>query len=158
MFHPYSSAVSFYITLVRLLTYPNRLDRSRSHRILWLLEELNVPYQLKLWKRGSDFFADPKLKEVHPLGKSPVIEVQSPGSEKPIVIAESAAIVEYIVDYYGQSMVPKRYKDGQENQIGGETEEWLRYRQLMHYAEGSLMTLMMQALVITRMISIPFYL
>jgi len=108
------------------------LDRSRSHRIMWLLEELNVPYELKLWKRGKDFMADPKLKEIHPLGKSPVITIESPAASKPIVIAESAAIVEYIIDYYGQSMVPKRYQEGKEGQIGGETEAWLRNRQLLH--------------------------
>jgi len=99
--------------------------------------------------------ADPALKEVHPLGKSPVITVETPASPKPIVIAESAAIVEYIVDYYGQSMIPKRYQEGREGEIGGETESWLRYRQLMHYAEGSFMTIMMQALVVLRIQNAP---
>ena len=92
--------------------------------------------------------ADPKLKEIHPLGKSPVIEIQSPATTKPIVIAESGAIVEYIIDHFGSSMTPTRWQEGKENQIGGETESWLRNRQLMHYAEGSLMPYMVLTLVV----------
>lgn len=91
--------------------------------------------------------AGPDLKAVHPLGKSPVISVQVPG-KPPLVIAESAAIVEYIVDYYAPHWIPKRYSAGQEAKIACETEEWLRYRQFMHYAEGSLMTLLIVTLVV----------
>ena len=111
---------------------------------------MNVPYELKLWKRGKDFLAPKELRDVHPLGKSPVITIERQEST-PIVIAESGAIVEYIVDYFGASMTPKRYEEGKEGRIGGETESWLRYRQLMHYAEGSLMSLMMQAMIISSM-------
>ena len=124
------------------------LEVSRSHRILWLLEELQIPYELKTYKRGKDMLADPKLKEVHPLGKSPVITVETPGAEKPLVIAESAAIVEYLCDYYGKWLVPKRYREGKEDQIGGESESWTRYRFFMHYAEGSIMPLMLMALIV----------
>ena len=54
----------------------DRLEVSRSHRILWLLEELKIPYELKTWKRGPDRRADPKLKDIHPLGKSPVVTIE----------------------------------------------------------------------------------
>ena len=76
-----------------------RLEVSRSHRILWLLEELQVPYELKTYKRGKDKMAPPELKEVHPLGKSPVITVEVPGRSQPLVLAESAAITEYLCKY-----------------------------------------------------------
>jgi glutathione S-transferase len=69
----------------------HHLDRSRSHRILWLLEELDVPYEIKEYKRDKEtLLAPPELKKVHPLGKSPVIE----NTETREVIAESGAIVE----------------------------------------------------------------
>lgn len=133
------------------------LEVSRSHRILWLLEELGVPYELKTYKRGKDKLADPKLKEVHPLGKSPVITVEAPGAEKPLVIAESGAIAEYLCDYYGKWLIPKRYREGQEDRIGGESESWLRHRFFMHYAEGSIMPLMLMAyLVSSRAFYSPF--
>jgi glutathione S-transferase len=115
------------------------LERSRSHRILWLLEELNVDYDLKTYKRLPTMLAPDELKEVHPLGKSPVIGVQGPGQSKPRVIAESALIVEYISDHFGENLIPKRWPEGKEKQLGEETEAWLRYRYFMHYAEGSLM-------------------
>jgi len=68
----------------------HHLDRSRSHRILWLLEELNVPYEIKEYKRNKDMLAPPELKKIHPLGKSPVIE----NTETKDIIAESGAITE----------------------------------------------------------------
>lgn len=120
---------------------------SRSHRILWLLEELGVSYDLKIWKRGRDGLADPKLKQIHPLGKSPVITIENPGTSEPIVIADSAAIVEYLCDYYGQNLVPQRYVDGQQGRIGTESEAWIRNRFYLHYAEGSLMPLMVMSLI-----------
>ncbi|KAK3076877.1 hypothetical protein LTS18_011752, partial [Coniosporium uncinatum] len=94
------------------------LTQSRSHRILWLLEELKLDYDLKIYKRGSDMLAPPELKQVHPLGKSPVINVQVPGVEEPMVIAESGAIVEYLTEYFGKWMIPVRYPEGKEGQIG----------------------------------------
>lgn len=71
---------------------------------------------------------------------------------KPIVLAESGLIMEYLVDHYpeGHKLVPKRWQDGKENTIGGETEAWLRYRYYMHYAEGSLMPILVFALVLSR--------
>ena len=128
------------------------LEKSRSHRILWLLEELNVDYELKTYKR-VDMFAPPELKEIHPLGKSPVIGIQAPGQSQTRVLAESALIVEYITDYFGKKMVPIRWPEGkdQSNGFGEETEEWMRYRYLMHYVEGSLMPLMLVAVLMDRM-------
>lgn len=75
----------------------HHLDKSRSHRILWLLEELSVPYEIKEYKRNTEtMLAPPELKQIHPLGKSPVIENTETGD----VIAESGAIVEV----YSQGM------------------------------------------------------
>jgi glutathione S-transferase len=92
--------------------------------------------------------APPELKQIHPLGKSPVVEVIPPGSSTPIVLAESAAITEYFCDYYGKWLVPTRYREGKDGQVGCETESWLRYRMLMHYAEGSLMPNLLMALMV----------
>jgi glutathione S-transferase len=69
----------------------HHLDKSRSHRILWLLEELNVSYEIKSYKRNKEtMLAPPELKRIHPLGKSPVIE----NTETKEIVAESGAIVE----------------------------------------------------------------
>lgn len=125
-----------------------RLEVSRSHRILWLLEEIGINYELKTYKRTKAGLAPPGLKEVHPLGKSPVLTIEPPGSTTPIVLAESAAITEYLCDYFGKWLVPQRYRDGKDGQIGGETESWLRFRMLMHYAEGSLMPFMLLGIVV----------
>ncbi|KAI6712228.1 hypothetical protein PZA11_002265 [Diplocarpon coronariae] len=138
------------------------LEQSRSQRILWLLEELKVDYELKIYHRDpKTHLAPPELKEVHALGKSPVISVQVPGASKPVIIAESAFIIEYLLDHFGNgsSLLPKRYQEGQEGRLGGETEEWMRYRYFMHYAEGSLMTLMVLALVVGQIkgAPVPFF-
>ncbi|ETN42579.1 uncharacterized protein HMPREF1541_01736 [Cyphellophora europaea CBS 101466] len=134
------------------------LEVSRSHRILWLLEELQIPYELKTYKRGKDKLAPPELKKVHPLGKSPVITIETSNSNEPLVLAESAAIVEYLCDYYGKHLVPKRYKDGEDGRVGGETESWLRYRFFMHYAEGSIMPYMVFSLIPgIRNAPVPFF-
>lgn len=83
--------------------------------------------------------APPEMKEIHPLGKSPLLTVEVEGASAPLVLAESANIVEYLVGHYGNRLVPKQYQDGKDGQVGGETEEWMRYRYYMHYAEGTLM-------------------
>ncbi|KAF8124865.1 hypothetical protein K438DRAFT_1892667 [Mycena galopus ATCC 62051] len=103
------------------------LERSRAQRVLWLLEETRVPYEIKTYKRDPKTeFADPELKAVHPLGKSPV----------------SALIIEYLCEHFGPSLIPLKWKDGCEGKVGGETKAYMRYRYFMHYAEGSLMSLM----------------
>jgi glutathione S-transferase len=109
----------------------HHLNNSRSQRILWLLEELGVPYEIVKYQRGTPVpFAPPELKAVHPLGKSPVLE------DGKRVIAESGAEVEYIIDTYGKGkMKPK----------AGSDEYW-RYIEWMHYAEGSAMLPLLLAL------------
>ncbi|KAI9838048.1 MAG: hypothetical protein M1819_006202 [Sarea resinae] len=127
------------------------LEKSRAQRILWLLEEAKAPYELKTYKRGKDFLADPELKKIHPLGKSPIISVESPATTKPVVLAESGLITEYISEYFGPWLIPRKYQEGKEGQIGGETEAFLRYRYYMHYAEGSLMSFLLITFFIDRM-------
>ncbi|KAJ9193855.1 hypothetical protein DTO166G4_114 [Paecilomyces variotii] len=132
------------------------LEQSRSQRIVWLLEELNLSYNLKTFKRGSDMLAPPELKSVHPLGKSPVISIEAPATSKPLVIAESGSIVEYLCEHFGgERLIPKRYAQGKEGQIGGESESWLRYRFYMHYAEGSLMPFLVIALLVNKIRNAP---
>jgi glutathione S-transferase len=90
-----------------------------------------------------------ELKEVHPLGKSPVITVEgSDGTSK--VIAETAVIVEYLTEHFGKQLIPTRYALGKEDQPTGETEEWSRYRYFMHHAEGSFMPFLVMTLVFGR--------
>lgn len=109
----------------------HHLNNSRSQRILWLLEELGTPYEIVKYQRMSPVpFAPPELKAVHPLGKSPVLE------DGKRVIAESGAEVEYIIDTYGKGkMKPK----------AGSDDYW-RYVEWMHYAEGSAMLPLLMAL------------
>ena len=116
----------------------HHLETSRSQRILWLLEELEVPYQLELYRRNpATRLAPPELKRVHPLGKSPVI------TDDGEVIAESGAIIEYLVEKYGAA----RGGDlaGLEPRRG--TAEYRQCRYWMHYAEGSLMNWLVMKLV-----------
>ncbi|KAJ7125229.1 glutathione S-transferase [Mycena epipterygia] len=117
------------------------LNKSRSQRILWLLEELNLSYDIKTYKRDANMLAPPELKAVHGLGKAPVITV---GDR---TVAESALIVEYLCDHFGPQLIPPKWKDGCEGKVDGETEAYMRYRYYMHYAEGSLMSTMMMALI-----------
>ena len=116
----------------------HHLETSRSQRILWLLEELGLPYQLKIYPRDKfTKLAPPELKKVHPLGKSPVI------TDGKVVVAESGAIIEYLVETYGA-------------QASGElahlepargTPAHRQCRFWMHYAEGSLMSWLVMKLV-----------
>ena len=97
-----------------------------------------MEYELKTYKR-KNMLAPPELKHIHPLGKSPIISVQAEGMSEPLILAESGSIIEYIIDHFGPQLTPKRYEEGKEGLVGGETEEWIRYRYFMHYGEGSLM-------------------
>jgi glutathione S-transferase len=135
---------------LRKLADKIRLEQSRSQRILWLLEELKLPYELEIFHRNKQtMLAGPELKKVHALGKSPVISVAAPGSTEPIIIAESGFIVEYLLDHFGQNstLAPKRWKEGQEGKIGGETEQWMRFKYYLHYAEGTIMPFMLIKLI-----------
>ncbi|KAH9872293.1 hypothetical protein IAQ61_005128 [Plenodomus lingam] len=123
------------------------LDKSRGQRIVWLLEELNLEYDIKVYKRNEAGRAGPELKKVHPLGKSPTIGITPAGSDKEIIIAESETIVEYISEHFGKQLIPNRYPEGKEGEVGAETDEWMRYKFLMDYAEGSLFTILIVALI-----------
>ena len=127
---------------------PTRLEKSRSQRILWLLAEPHLTYDIKTHKRES-MLAPASLKKVHPLGKIPILTIETADrpEAKHLVLAESACIVEYLIDHFGPWMAPARYGKGEgkvgegkgEGKVGTETESWMRYRYYMHYAEGSLM-------------------
>lgn len=137
-----------------MLTYGLRLDQSRSQRILWLLEELKVPYELEIFHRNKQtMLAPPELQKIHPLGKSPVIMVTPPpGGGEPVVLAESGYMTQFLVDHLpeGKKLMPQRWRDGMEGKVGGETEGWRRYQYYMHYCEGSLMPILVMCIVIGR--------
>ena len=112
----------------------HHLENSRSQRILWLLEELGLPYEVRHYKRDAKTMLAPsELKRVHPLGKSPVIEDEGQ------VLAETGAIVEYLVEKAGRLGPPAN------------REAVLRYRHFLHYAEGSMMPPLLALLVINRL-------
>jgi len=116
----------------------HHLETSRSQRVLWLLEELGVPYEIKLYKRDPKTrLAPAALKAVHPLGKSPVI---TDGNE---TIAESGAILEYLVERYGD----KAQGELAHLQPALGTPAYRQARFWMHYAEGSLMNWLVMKLV-----------
>ncbi|KAH8170728.1 palmitoyltransferase ERF2 [Sarocladium implicatum] len=135
-------------------------ENSRVHRTIWLLEELKVPYDVEIFRRNpSTFLAPPELAKVHTLGKSPVVSVTPPGEgAEPLMLAESGFISTYLCDHFpeGKRLVPQKWKDGMEGKFGGETEEWLRYEFLMHYAEGSLMPPLVMSLVFKMKAGSPF--
>lgn len=113
----------------------HHLNNSRSQRILWLLEELELPYEIRRYQRQASMLAPDALKKVHPLGKAPVI------SDGDRVVAESGAILEYLAG---------RYDLQQQFSPQGE-EETLQSRYWLHYAEGSLMPLVVMRLIFSRM-------
>lgn len=110
----------------------HHLENSRSQRILWLLEELGTPYRIEHYKRDpATMLAPPELEAVHPLGKSPII------TDGDTVVAESGAIIEYLVERHGQGRL--RPPDG--------SPERLRYTYWLHFAEGSAMPPLLMKLV-----------
>jgi len=116
----------------------HHLETSRSQRVLWLLEELGVPYEIKVYKRDPRTrLAPPELKKVHPLGKSPVI------TDGDLVVAESGAILEYLAERYGS----QGQGDVAQLLTTPGTPEHLQLRFWMHYAEGSLMNWLVMKLV-----------
>ena len=115
---------------------------------MWLLEECkNVDWDVKIYKRKADMLAPEDLKKVSPLGKSPVVEVSSSATTKPLILSESGFITEYLADHFAQQLVPKKYEEGKEGVPGGETESWRRYHYYLHYAEGTLMPMLMLAFI-----------
>jgi len=119
----------------------HHLNNSRSQRLLWLLEELGVPYDIKRYQRDpKTMLAPPELRQVHPLGKSPVI------TDGEVTLAESGAIMEYVLEKYGRGRLMPR----------AGTPERLRYTFWMHFAEGSAMPPLVMKLVLDRMARAPF--
>jgi glutathione S-transferase len=132
-------------------SHSSRLNGSRAQSTLWLLEELQIPYELEIHHRQKNMLAPPSLKKLHPLGKSPLVSITPPDASEPIILAESAFITQYMCDHFpkGKALVPTRWKDGQEGKVGGETEEWMRYEYLMNYIEGSFMFTMVLNFILT---------
>jgi glutathione S-transferase len=118
----------------------HHLENSRSQRILWLLEELGLDYEIKKYKRDPvTSLAPPELASLHPLGKAPMI------TDGEITIAESGAIIEYLV---------RKYDDGQ-LRPDPDSPAGLSYTYWLHYAEGTFMPLMILSLIISRIETAP---
>src|SRR3979409_1271889 len=114
----------------------HHLNNSRSQRVLWLLEELGLEYEIRRYQRDpKTMLAPPSLRAVHPLGKSPVI------TDGALTLAESGAIIEYLVDRYGAGRLAPATG----------TPERLRYTYWLHYAEGSAMPPLLLKLLFTLM-------
>jgi glutathione S-transferase len=119
----------------------HHLNNSRSQRILWLLEELGLDYEIKKYQRDAKtMLAPPELRAIHPLGKSPVI------TDGDTMVAESGAIIEYLTERYGsgKNLVP-----------AAGTPDKLRYTYFLHYAEGSAMTPLLMKLVFDKVATSP---
>jgi glutathione S-transferase len=113
----------------------HHLNNSRSQRILWLLEELGVPYEIRKYQRDAKTsLAPPELLKIHPLGKSPVV------TDGDLTLAESGAIIEYLVERYGNgALVPP-----------AGSPERRRYTYWLHFAEGTAMSPLLMKLVFNR--------
>ncbi|CAE6507524.1 unnamed protein product [Rhizoctonia solani] len=109
----------------------HHLNDSRSQRILWLLEELEVPYEIKKWERTAEKLAPAELKKIHPLGTAPVIQ------DGDLVLAESGAIVEYLITKYGNG----RFTPSEAG--------WVSNLYYTHYAEGTLMPHLVNLIIFT---------
>ncbi|NVK38743.1 MAG: glutathione S-transferase [Gammaproteobacteria bacterium] len=119
----------------------HHLNNSRSQRILWLMEELGIEYKIEFYQRDPiTILAPQSLKDVHPLGKSPVISDDQTG----ITLAESGAIIEYLIAQYGPEFKPE-----------ANTSEYWQYLYWLHFSEGSLMPPMVMRLVFMKMQSAP---
>ncbi|MEO7851814.1 MAG: glutathione S-transferase [Rubrivivax sp.] len=114
----------------------HHLNDSRSQRVLWLLEELNLPYEIKHYQRDATTrLAPPALKEVHMLGKSPVL------SDGPRTLIESGAIIDYVIRHHG----------GAHLQPAAGSDDAEVYQQWLHYAEGSAMLPLLLKLYVSRL-------
>ena len=128
----------------RTMITVHHLNNSRSQRVLWLLEELGLPYEIKKYQRDAKtMLAPPELAKVHPLGKSPVI------TDDALTVAETGAIVEYVIERYGNGRLAPA--------IG--SPERLRWRYWMHFAEGSAMPPLLLKLIFERIkvTPMPFF-
>ena len=122
----------------------HHLERSRSHRILWLFEELGLDYEIEEYKRNpATFRADPALRKIHPLGKAPIV------TDGDRVVAETGRVIEYMLEAHG---------DGRLQPTAG-SEAYHLYRYYLHYAEGSLMPPLLVRLIFDKMLEakLPFF-
>lgn len=118
----------------------HHLNKSRSQRIIWLLEELDIPYTIKFYQRDPKTLLAPEsLKKIHPLGKSPVI------TDGATVVAESAAIIEYLIEKYGKGLLKPV----------AETKAARQFIYWMHYAEGSAMLPLVLNLIFSKIETTP---
>ena len=123
----------------------HHLNNSRSQRVLWLLEELALPYEVVRYERNPQtMLAPPELRAVHPLGKSPVVT-----TEDGLTLAESGAIVETVIERFGEGRLAP----------AAGTPEALRYRYWLHYAEGSAMPPLLLKLIFDKIENgkMPFF-
>ena len=128
----------------------HHLNNSRSQRILWMLEELNMEYEIVLYERDVKTLLGPEsLSKVHPLGKSPVITDDNSGEQ--ILIAESGAIIEYLLENYGKISSLIKPETG--------TQEERDYRYWLHFSEGSLMPPLLLRLIFdhVKKARVPFF-
>ena len=123
----------------------HHLNNSRSQRVLWLLEELALPYEIVPYQRNPQtMLAPPELRAVHPLGKSPVVT-----TDEGLTLAESGAIVETVIERFGEGRLAP----------AAGTPEALRYRYWLHYAEGSAMPPLLLKLIFDKIENgkMPFF-
>ena len=128
----------------------HHLNNSRSQRILWMLEELNLEYEIIRYERDVKTMQGPaSLREVHPLGKSPAIT--DDGSGEQILLVESGAIIEYLMQTYGKNSSLITPKTG--------SQEERDYRYWLHFSEGSLMPPLLLRLIFHRVkkAPVPFF-
>ncbi|WP_165855593.1 glutathione S-transferase [Marinobacter sp. JSM 1782161] len=117
----------------------HHLNNSRSQRVLWMLEELGLEYEIKHYQRDpKTMLAPASLKAVHPLGKSPVV------TDGELTVAESGAIIDYLAHQYGRDLLPE-----------AGTQRWIDYTYWLHYAEGSLMPPLLLKLVFEKVKTNP---
>jgi len=113
-----------------LLTYPpcTRLEKSRAHRILWLLEELELEYEIKLYKRNQFSRAPEELKKIHPLGKSPIVELDYDNGQETKKLAESGHIINYLINHFDskKKLTPKTEEESDEVDY------------FLHFSEGTI--------------------
>lgn len=119
----------------------HHLEKSRSQRILWLLEELGLEYEIVTYQRNpKTMLAPPALRKIHPLGKSPVIEHDGR------IVAESGAMIEYLLDVFDKA---EKFRPA------AGTDDFYRYRYFLHYAEGSAMPPLLLKLVFDKVETTP---
>lgn len=118
----------------------HHLNRSRSQRVLWLMEELGLSYEIRNYQRDPlTMFAPAELRQIHPLGKSPVI------TDGDVTMAESGAIIEYLIAQYGDGqLIPEKG-----------SQEYNQYLYWMHFAEGSLMPPLLVKLILDKIATAP---